>query len=309
MLLEKFEKQMGLSRADLVKFAQKASHQYKSYNIPKRSGGTRRIDHPTPALKAVQRWLNRYLFLQMPVHFAATAYVKGANIRDNALVHRSFPFTLRADFEDFFPSFHVGHVKEFLKRTTIPKSPLTEDDIDFVVGVVSRHGSLTIGAPSSPLLTNVMMFAFDSDMSDWAGANGCVYTRYADDMFVSSRNPDYLQEALRQIARYSAKFELADLRINKKKTAFLSRKHRRTIAGLTITPDYRVSIGLERKKDIKHELYEFCCGRLEPERYDHLRGWIAFVKDCEPEFFSILARKYKLELLSTRITSVSHRTA
>ena len=87
MILEQIEKETGVSTDKLLKIVKTASHRYQTYRIPKRTNGFREINHPTPQLKFLQRWLNRNIFSQLPVHDAAFAYKRGVGITNNARLH------------------------------------------------------------------------------------------------------------------------------------------------------------------------------------------------------------------------------
>lgn len=303
MLLELLHQQSGFSYRQLEYFASTASTRYRTYEIAKRTGGTRTIAQPSRTIKTLQRWLNRFVIGRFPVHRSATAYSKGANIRDNAARHIKSNFTLHADFESFFPSFGARHVKKFLKeRSGGFGIDLTEDDVCFFQRLVCRFGALTIGAPSSPLLTNAMMFDFDTALDEWCVAGELVFTRYADDLFVSSDRPNVLAEALSRIGECSATFPYASLRINAKKTAFLSRRYRRSITGIIVTPTHDLSIGRERKTHLKAGIYQFQLGRLAPEGCSRLRGMLAFVRDVDSTFYATLVRKYG----SSTIAAIEH---
>ena len=146
---------------------------------------------PTPELKAVQRWLVTSVFKRLPISECATAYKKGASICKNAEAHAGSAFTLHMDFENFFPSFSKANVARFLSDTT----ELTRADLDFCSAIVTRRGVLTIGAPSSPAVTNALMHPFDVKMENWCNRRGRVYTRYADDINISSFAADSLSGA------------------------------------------------------------------------------------------------------------------
>ena len=293
MLIELLEKQSGLSRSQLLYLADTASDRYKIYTIAKRDGGRRKIAHPSKALKAVQRWINRVLVVKCPVHSCATAYKKGASIRYNASMHASSHFTLRMDFRDFFPSFREGGIRcYFDSMNRAMNLDLSEKDVSFVCLVVTQHGRLTIGAPSSPLLTNAMMFDFDTAVSAFVHERNLIYTRYADDIFISSERPNGLDGVFEEVVRQARALENVRLKINRKKTAYLSRRVRRSITGLVVTPDGRVSIGRSRKREIKALTHKRLCGRLNEEEIGRLQGLLAFAWDSEPEFFNALQRKY-----------------
>lgn len=293
MLLERLSQQSGVSQPRLKFIQQKASVMYKTYPIPKRNGKDRIISQPTPELKAIQRWVVRSVLNRLPVSKYATAYQKGSSIRKNAKAHAGSSFTLHMDFSDFFPSFSSQNVSEFLSAAT----ELTTQDIEFCTAIVSRRGALTIGAPSSPAVTNALMYSFDVEVAKWCAAQGLVYTRYADDINISSFGPGKLSDVEHFIRGVSARFTYGNLRINEEKTAHLSRKYRRSITGVNLTPEGGLSIGRARKREIKHFVHLFKSGLLAEDLRWRIGGLIAFASDVEPNFVLSLKKKYGSEVI------------
>lgn len=300
MLLERLQMHTGLPRKLLERYAETASKRYRIYQIDKRNGGKRTIEHPSREIKALQRWLNRALIGGMPVHDAATAYSKGASIRKNAERHVHSRFTVRLDFKDFFPSFGGGHVVAFLADAGAnPEMTLSGADLEFVRLIVCRHDSLTIGAPTSPGLTNAMMFSFDGALAEWCVDRNLIYTRYADDLFVSAAMPKSLVEVERKVTELAATFPYANLELNREKTAHLSRKYNRSITGLVITPTEQISIGRDKKIRLKSDIYAYSKGELPREEQSSTAGMVAFVRGVEPTFYDTLLRKYGRETIES----------
>ena len=169
---------------------------------------------------------------------------------------------------------------------------LSEDDIAFVRYIVCRYDLLTIGAPSSPLLTNAMMFDYDASLSSWCVERGLIFTRYADDLFVSSFEFVHHHMALSEIVKCASVYRYSRLRINQKKTAFLSRRYRRSITGIVVTPTHSLSVGRNRKSRLNRRVYEYQQGRLAREEWSRVGGMLAFVRDVEPTFYLTLVRRY-----------------
>ena len=293
MLVEKLARQAQVSEDWLLYIAATASERYKLYDIPKRDGGTRLIEHPSRDLKAVQRWLSNEVLSPLPVHNCAMAYKAGSSIRENAKRHAETRYTVRYDFKSFFPSFSAPRIREFLKFCVAKNQlSLNDDDIHFFQQCVTRKGRLTIGAPSSPALTNAMMFEFDLRMYQLCADTGRVYTRYADDIFVSSFSKDNLTAVDSEILSARAGISYLSLRLNRSKTVHMSMKRRRQITGLTVTSRNEVSLGRDRKREIKSLVHKYLVGSLKPEEIGRLRGLLAFVNDIEPSFRLALERKY-----------------
>jgi hypothetical protein len=109
---------------------------------------------------------------------------------------------------------------------------------------------------------------------------------------VSTNNPGVLVDVLKTITQMASFYAFASLTINQEKTAFLSGRYRRTITGLTVTSEHRLSIGRDRKTLLKLDIYKYQQRQLPKEQWARVRGTVAFVKDVEPTFYSTLVRKY-----------------
>lgn len=301
MLIELLSKTTSIPETKLLSLSLTASRRYKVYTIPKRTGGNRLIEHPSQELKAIQRWIVQALFARFPVHEAATAYRKGGGIRVNAERHRQTKFTNRYDFSSFFPSFSQGRVLQFVSEQSKSLGiELSPRDLNFVGDIVCRNGRLTIGAPSSPAITNSMMFEFDRRLHEMCQSRGLVLTRYADDIFISSYEPGKLEGLEKLIVQSKRGIPYLNLRLNHQKTANLSKKYRRTITGVIITPQHSLSIGRERKKEIKSLVHRWIKGDIDDSTFYYLKGLFSFAIDIEPEFEKRLIEKYgkvRIELL------------
>lgn len=233
----------------------------------------------------------------LPVHDSVFSYVNGKNIGMNAAEHISSNYFVRFDFADFFPSINGQVLRDFLQGS-VGAGLINIDDV--VISAVVRLAcraveekglALTIGAPSSPYLSNALLYEFDAAVNSEAAAAGVVYTRYADDIYVSSRGLAELGQ-FEERFRYLVADRLPFLRINEDKVQHLSRKRRVTVTGVNITPDRKLSVGRERKRKIRTLLYLVKSGALGAESFSSLRGDIAYVRSIEPDFMARLERKF-----------------
>lgn len=297
MIVERISTQLALPVTFLLKISETASHRYKRYELVKRTGGKREIYHPALELKLIQRWLLRKVLNGLPVHHAATAYREGSNIRRNAEMHVFNNYLLRVDFQNFFPSLRGSDVDALIRanRKILADIEFTDGDIDFIRKVVCRFDSLTIGAPTSPQLSNAIMFNFDVAWLETSKTMGAIYTRYADDLYFSTNRPDVLRGIVDGLEKYLTAHPTPELRINEKKTVFSSRRYRRLAAGLVLTSDRKISIGRPKKRMLKSLVEKLKHQKLTPEQVVHLRGWIAYLRGVEPVFVLSLQKKYGLD--------------
>lgn len=261
-VLEQLLTHFNLSAEDWDVFIKTAPYRYKSYEIPKRNGGVRKIAQPTKALKTVQRWLLSRILKSLPIHEVATAYRKNKSIKDHAIVHASNKFLLKLDFKDFFPSLNMNdfelHCDKYLTH-------LTKEDIAYLVRLLfwapTREDGklvLSIGAPSSPAISNSLLFDFDSQVNSLCQECGVTYTRYADDMALSCNSPDILAKVELKIIQICKLIDYpSSLKLNSKKTVNVSKKERRFLTGLVLSNEGTVSLGRDKKRFIRAQAHNF----------------------------------------------------
>ena len=248
----------------------------------------REVAQPAKEVKSIQRWLTSELSSHIPVHSVATAYVRGSSIKRNAEAHVKNDFLLKMDFENFFPSISETDVKDHLK--TYCGDHYTDQDIAIIARACTWARKrcpplrLCIGAPSSPLLSNSIMYGFDDALNQRAKQDGVVYTRYADDLTLSCRSPDVLQEYPGLIADFLAKLDYPRIKINHLKTVHASKAGNRTVTGLVLNSDGEVSIGRERKREIRAMYHHYKHGKLQPDAIAKLFGLLNFAENIEPGF-------------------------
>lgn len=298
----------GLNESDVRSIINRAPVSYKRYTIPKRTGGTRLIAQPAREVKKLQRLLIGSL-AHLPVHRAATAYVSGLSIRDNAARHAGDGPILKFDFKDFFTSIRERDWQYYCIKNGVfadPEDIYLSSRLFFTKVQGSTILRLAIGAPSSPWLSNVLMHEFDSFITEAVAKDFVTYTRYADDLTFSARRTGYLNGVEKTLRRVVAKLENPRLSINDAKTVEATRKYRRVVTGLVLATDGRVTIGRDRKRAIRAALHQAFLGKLEPEALGRLAGLVAYIKSVEPQHFAVLVARYGDDVIS-KLNSLAPR--
>lgn len=279
-----------------------APKMYKIYTIPKRNGGNRTIAHPAKGLKATQRDLSKYLVDILPVHSCAFAYIKNKSIKDNALVHAKNKFLLKMDLVNFFNNINDKLLNNELVENDIPLTTLEITQVNklsFWCPTKDDDGKmiLSVGAPISPLISNFIMYRFDSKLSELAISNKVKYSRYADDIFLSTNVPNVLGTFVNVVELLLLELYGGKLVINKTKTVFSSKANNRHVTGLTINNLGEVSLGRKRKRVISSLVHKFSIGILDSSEIERLRGLLSFSSSVEPEFITRLENKYTFKLI------------
>ena len=292
---------MLLPPDELLRLINSAPHRYKVFKIPKRKEGEfRTIAQPAKEVKALQYWVMRHVLSQFDVHPAATAYRKGLSIADNARPHTLGRYLLKLDFSDFFPSIKAKDLELFLGKHTRPFNAV---DIKALCRILfwmprgSRNLQLSIGAPTSPLLSNILLGDFDSQVAAACARERIAYTRYADDLSFSARSSKALARIEALVIETCARQTSPVLLVNEAKTARVSRRESRRVTGLVLTNDDKVSIGRDLKRRIRAQMHCFATEKLDSEQCLTLRGMIAYINSVEPRFITRLRRKYGADVV------------
>ncbi|EGQ9107117.1 retron St85 family RNA-directed DNA polymerase [Vibrio cholerae] len=278
------------------------SKHYKVYKIPKKRLGFRTIAQPTPAVKVIQKQIVDYLIPKTSIHTSALAYVSGKGVKDNALQHVKSDYLLKVDLENFFNSITPKMLVKALKHQGIDVS---ETDImvlsQFLFWNITKKANgklvLSIGAPSSPFVSNLVMFAFDQRMSKLCRSRDITYTRYADDLTFSTTHKNILFQHLNEVRKVLKKEFGARLVLNESKTVFSSKAHNRHVTGVTLTNNNKISLGRDKKRYISSLIHKFKLGLLEQEDIYHLQGLISYAKHIEVRFLHKMSSKYGANVL------------
>jgi RNA-directed DNA polymerase len=157
---------------------------------------------------------------------------------------------------------------------------------------------LSIGAPSSPMLSNFFLYQFDVAIAEICSNQEIIYTRYADDLTFSTKHKEILFDIPKLITK-ELKDHFGDaLNVNRRKTVFSSKGHNRHVTGITIDNKSNLSLGRERKRYIKHLVHQYQLQKLDKENVFHLKGLLAFAKHIEPKFITSLEAKYTANLIT-----------
>lgn len=135
----------------------------------------------------------------------------------------------------------------------------------------------------------------DSSIHNLCAGHRIVYSRYADDLYFSTLQPNVLQDVIKEVRELIIQHETPKLILNESKTSSVSFKYREQITGLIVTPERYISLGRSRKRRISSMLHHFKTGTLNAAQFSELKGLIAFAKDVEPNFVTRLEAKYGSE--------------
>lgn len=175
---------LGLSAKELKKIWWFSGRMYRQFEIAKGKGKTRVIEAPDKRLKYLQRQIAEKLNLLYRVRDTVHGFVVGKSVKTNGLSHLRKRFVLNIDLQEFFPSITERRIIGVLESLSI------ESRVAEIIATLCCHKNhLPQGAPTSPVLSNMICFRLDKQLLAFAKGARCIYTRYADDLTFSSHQP------------------------------------------------------------------------------------------------------------------------
>lgn len=241
---------------------EKKQERYRSFSIPKKSGGERTISAPCGNLKWIQLCINEILKALYTASPYAMGFAEGRSIVDNARMHTNQNYVFNLDLKDFFPSIDIKRVWNRLQRSPFnfnAKVAYTiaglctmrtiqyREDLPFEEAFV-----LPQGAPTSPLLTNAICDTLDRRLHGLAKRFGLHYSRYADDITFSSMHNVYQPDGdfRKELERI-----ISDQRfiINARKTRLQHCSVRQEVTGITV--GHKLNVARKCIKDVRAILH------------------------------------------------------
>lgn len=182
-------------------------NKYFTFQIPKKSGGFRTIEKPCNELKVIQRNLLKYLEKNYEFLDCQHGFIKGRSCVTNASIHVGQRFVLNCDIQDFFPTIHFGRV-----RGAFMNKPFNFNIsvATYISQIACYNGHLPQGAPTSPIISNIICYSIDKELSFIAKKSHCRYSRYADDITFSTNSEKFPKH----IAYYGTELMISDRIIN-----------------------------------------------------------------------------------------------
>lgn len=231
---------------------------YRPFTIKKRNGSGRLIACPEPGLISVQRWIARRILARRPVHHASMAYAPGNSPADCARRHLGARWLVKFDIHDFFESISETRVyfvfrdcgyqpliaMELARLCTRVHSSHTSTSARWrsnrrTAGTISvyddpRLGHLPQGAPTSPMLANLVSLPLDTMLERIGERFGLVYTRYSDDVVFSTGGDLTRKQVLTLIHDVSRTFAAFGHQLHRKKITVAPPGSRKLVLGLLV---------------------------------------------------------------------------
>ena len=274
------EKQLSL----LYGLSNHTEEHYQKIQIPKRNGAWRTLYVPDSLLKYVQKQILHKVLTQLPVSYCASAYKKGCSLKENAAPHTGKSIVLKLDILDFFGNITYISVYQHAFPGELFPPPVRT----LLAHLCCYRDFLPQGAPTSPYISNLVLFPFDRYMERWCKNQNITYTRYCDDLtFSGSFEPETV---IRKVSSFLLRM---GFEINPKKTKICPQGQQQIVTGIVVNE--KAQVPKTYRRNLRQEIYyieKFGLSEhlahihsdLTPEKYlEHLKGKIRYVLQINPQ--------------------------
>jgi len=260
---------LDVKYSDLVYwiYRRPAFSRYQEFSIPKRGSGTRTIRAPARDVAILQRKLLQVLEAYYEPKPVVYGFISGRGHLRHAAEHLRKRLVFCTDIVDFFPSINFGRVRGMFMG--IPYH-LPERVATILAHLCCHAGELPQGAPTSPIVSNMICAQLASRLTQLAKRQRCTYSRYADDMAFSTNQRRFPSA----VARFSEEGEVrpgselislvegSGFQLNGSKTRLIGRDGRQMVTGIIVNE--RLNVPRRYRNQIRAMLHAWKKYGLEP---------------------------------------------
>lgn len=280
--------------------------------ITTESGKSRVVFVPDKVLKKYHSFLNLFVFNHLPVNADVVfSYRKGTNVAAAVRKHSNGKHFYQTDISNFFESITAALVRRSVLRgqENIPVQDAGEY-IERIIDLSTVEGKLPLGFSTSPAISNAALLPFDNSLESYCSKNDLVYTRYSDDITISSGERESLLELDSVITGILSAHEYSEMTLNQHKTKISSTGRKIKILGMVILPNGQVTLDVKIKNRIETLLYLYINNQSALSEitnldldgsYETLSGLLNYANTIDQLYLDKLRRKYGVTVIDTLI--------
>lgn len=266
--LKRLEDVLGRERADLRALARDARLHYRPFHLRDTLGEKkpRHIDNPLYDLKSVQRGIARHILSGWRAPHGMFGAIPHRTLLQNAQVHAHRSTLVTIDIQRCFPSIDNRLVFAAVKRLVG-----ATETAELITQLTTVNFHLPQGAPSSPLLANMVMQPAFEELRDRGKDIGVSVSSWIDDFaFSGCRARELIDIA------YSA-FGKLGLRISRPKI-HIFRSHREAMELTKLILNRRASLGRDRLTELRRAIFAASDAAVTEYELRRLRGRLQFAR-------------------------------
>jgi len=259
------------------------------------------ILNPTAKLKKYLRFLNSFIFNEALVNANVVhSYRQGRNAYTAVEKHANSKYFFQTDIQNFFSSITTEIVGSVLDKNLSNAISDIHNYKDQLLNFIVVNNTLPVGFPTSPSITNTCLYDFDNALESYCLKKGIIYTRYSDDIILSSNNIN-LNNIENIVSEYLELFFNDKLLLNTNKTKHTHKGKKIKILGMVVLPCGKVSVDMKLKKQLEILFYFYINDKEKFEDYltnkfkgelSTISGQLDYINTVDQSYLDKLRKKY-----------------
>lgn len=216
---------------------------YRYFEIKKKNGKIRKLAEPLPSLKEIQKWILNEILYNVKVSKHAKGYIPKRGLFEHLKYHKNEEIVLTLDIDNFFTNIKFDLVFKVFSNLGY------SNNVSYILSkLCTLDNALPQGAPTSPYISNIILYDFDNCISAYCKKNNIKYTRYADDLafsgnFESKELIELIKENLKNL----------NLKINRDKTQLMKKNTQQIVSGVVVNEKIQIPKTIRNK--IRNEMF------------------------------------------------------
>lgn len=199
----------------------------------------------------------------------------------NAEIHTNKKTILKEDITNFFPSIDISIVYQIW----VGLFKFSHEVSDVLSKLVTLDKKVVQGCKTSSYLANLVLWSRESVFVEALNSQGYTYTRYVDDIHVSSEHIISREEKTRIISGVYNLFSSINVKPNRKKQEIMPKSQQQTVHKLNVN-NIKPSLPKDKRNDIR-QLVFLCKKAFEDKsttiseytiRYNSTMGSVNYLK-------------------------------
>jgi RNA-directed DNA polymerase len=259
--------------------------------------------NPSIKLKKYLKFLNGFVFNYAKVNTNVVhSYIRKKSPLTAVIPHVNSKFFFQTDIQNFFNSITKQDI-EIILDTNLENVPI--NDIyqykNQLLNIITLNDILPVGFPTSPNISNSFLFTFDDALEKYCKNNEIIYTRYCDDIILSTNNENSLDNIQYIISKYLSDFYNDRIKINLNKTKYTHKGNKIKLLGIVILPSGKTTVDIKVKKQLEVLIHFYVNDKEKFADYlknhyhggfDKISGQLNYINTFDDSYLDKLRKKY-----------------
>ena len=163
------------------------------------------------------------------------------------------------------------------------------------------NSQLPIGFSTSPNISNTFLYDFDKIFEKYCLNKNIIYTRYADDLIISSNTVNNLDNLPAVISDIFTNFFGDRIHINSKKTKYTKKGRKIKLLGMVVLASGKITVDSSLKSELEVLLYFYINDKIKfrdflEKKYDSeiskISGKLNYINTVDKDYLNKLRKKY-----------------